>query len=436
MMLRRVRHRRDLAIDTGWGLFQEGSAVVTAIISFSLLARTLGGEQYGAYLGLIGLLTPAQAFAGRGGLSFLILEAIARDREDPRDVIGSTTAIALIAGSAMVVPVLLLARATVPLLSSVAVLLFISSELVFGNYSFSLIAVVQAKRSFGAAARLRGSIQLARAGLIVVLAVAGHLTIMGVAVGYTVMRALVAMILSFVVSRMIGRRIAIGRPRVSHIRGAATYSVELTANGIQQGSDLTVLNANNLALDAGLYGAAFRLITLGTTPIRALVGATHVRVLERGSGKGDNDQLGYAIRLAAMGLAWGVVFSVSALLAAPLVPKLMGSDFEGTAGMVRWLVPYALLVSVKNWPMNAIMGFGRRGVRAAIRVGNAVLAMSLYLVLIPSLSWKGAVIGTTITEATVVTASWATLVVLQRQHNKRSRSAADVGLDQKSTNER
>ena len=61
--------------------------------------------------------------------------------------------------------------------------------------------------------------------------------------------------------------------------------------------------------------------------------------------------------------------------------------------MTRWLAPLMIVRGFTHFPLNALMGLGHTLARLWCIVASATVAMVLYITLVPSMSWKGAVIG-------------------------------------------
>jgi len=127
------------------------------------------------------------------------------------------------------------------------------------------------------------------------------------------------------------------------------------------------------------------------------------------------------VRFAGATGAYGVAFAVVIVLAAPLLPILVGEDFKGSVNMVRWLSPLVLLRALTMFPLNALMGLGKTFLRSVIIVVNAIVAMIIYFALIPRWGWEGAVVGTMVSEGTLMISTWTALIMYQRR--------ADRGLE-------
>jgi O-antigen/teichoic acid export membrane protein len=64
--------------------------------------------------------------------------------------------------------------------------------------------------------------------------------------------------------------------------------------------------------------------------------------------------------------------------------------------------------------MNGLLALGHNPLRSRILVFNALFSISLYLLLIPTYSWRGAIIGTIISEVVAIALAWVFLVSKQR----------------------
>jgi O-antigen/teichoic acid export membrane protein len=162
---------------------------------------------------------------------------------------------------------------------------------------------------------------------------------------------------------------------------------------------------------------AYRVVQMGLLPLGAFIAATHTRILEQ-----VKDSRRYHLRLARrytviLG-AYSVVATALLILCAPLIPYLVGHQFDGSVDMTRWLAPLILLRSLAAAPMNGLLGLGRNTVRLIGMVVIAVISVVLYIVLVPTVGWKGAAVGTSLGEVLNVIFSWGALRHYQRKHDE------------------
>ena len=121
------------------------------------------------------------------------------------------------------------------------------------------------------------------------------------------------------------------------------------------------------------------------------------------------------------------------LLTAPVLPLLVGDEFDGSVEMIRWLVLWLPFKTVAQPPLAGLLGLGRLGVRLVILCATAGLSMALYLILIPDMGWEGAVIGTVVAEAALAALGGMALVWAQGKRDAElaaAKEAEDVAKTQ------
>jgi O-antigen/teichoic acid export membrane protein len=90
---------------------------------------------------------------------------------------------------------------------------------------------------------------------------------------------------------------------------------------------------------------------------------------------------------------FSVVAAIVFLVAAPLLPVVLGPAYASSVEVVRALCLLPLVLGAQTLISDALTGAGHQGVRASIQVLAALTACALNLVLIPAMGWKGAVIA-------------------------------------------
>jgi O-antigen/teichoic acid export membrane protein len=178
-------------------------------------------------------------------------------------------------------------------------------------------------------------------------------------------------------------------------------------------------------VDAGLYAASYRLVSLGLIPVKALVNSSHPRFLVDTPGA-RTEHLTRALRFTAPAAAYTLVATAGIVLIAPVVPRLLGGEYAGTAAIMVMLAPLVLFRSLALFPLNALLGLARYRMRLLVIFGCAVLNVGLNLVLVPRWSYHGAIVSTLVSEVVFFVAAWTCVAVAQRQHDQR-RSADEGG---------
>jgi O-antigen/teichoic acid export membrane protein len=404
-----------LARDSMWGMSLEAVSLLTSIVVFSLLGRSLGPIDYGAYVSVFTIVNPLVTLTG-SGVALSLMEHAVRRQEPLDQVARKSLTITLALGSVLSVIGIVVAMLIVDEMPVLAIVVIVIDQFIVSPMAMIAAATLQSASLFSLATKMRLTMTVARTLVVVSLFVFGALEVQT----YVLLNVTVLLLLAMASMRVVGRRLGFrflpGPFEKSMLKTNAGYSVSISAYSFQNDGDKTVMTANNLTVDVGLYSAAYRVVMMGMTPVNAFLSASHTTILEQAENvKGHHLRL--SIKYARLLTVYGLAFTVVAILVSPLLPLLTGDDFEGSVTMMRWLAPIVFFRALGATPINGLLGLGRMGYRTAINVTVALLSVALYVTMIPAWGWKGAVIATMIGEAVNVTMSWTALVLLQRKHD-------------------
>jgi O-antigen/teichoic acid export membrane protein len=402
-----------LAKDTLWGFGFEGITLFGMLVSFALLGRSLGTDGYGQYASLYAVLNPLGIVAG-SGVMLAQAQHVIRDGEDLERTTRSCVTMTVGIGAACTAVGAAVASQVVHGLAMSAVIAV--GLLEFVSYPAVLVAAntVQIRQGYAKSTPVRTIPIVARIVAIFVLFGLGRLSILSLGVTYLAITATLALFLSARVGARYGIRFWPGRVYHRHLKTSATYSAGISGLSLQNDGDKAVLASYGYATDTGLYSAAYKIVQFGLIPVGSFVSVTHQRFLQHEEGR-KGQHLARSIRFGSVCAVYGVLFSVGLLIAAPLLPLIVGDDFKESVPMVRVLAPLVLCRSLAMFPLNGLMGLGKTFARTLLLLGGAAVSMALYIVLIPHLQWKGAAVGTLIGEASLAVAAWWMLIVYQRR---------------------
>jgi O-antigen/teichoic acid export membrane protein len=420
-MIRRLWGAFDgLANDVMWSAALDVMAVFAALLSFTLFQLALPVESYGSYAGLYGLATTFSAITYSGpGLA--LIQRRVRFGDDLDDIQASFLSLALVAGVVSTVLAVGLSKLLIDL-SWLEILLVTASELFANSIILVCSWLVQAAVDFPAMIRVRMGAVVLKLIAVPALYFTGSLTILNLGAAYLVLYGLFALWLIFVHLPAVGYNLSFGRPSPEAVRSSGEFAVPLAASQIQLDGDKVALNAFNLEFDAGLYAAAYRVVLLGTLPLRVIGQAAFHRFLP----EGDDGRSGYHLRRSARLTAFmfaigcvvaGAIYGVLRL-AEPLIDVLIQDEYAGAKDIIPWLILFIPLMAISSTPTNGLLGLGRTKERAAVYLSSALLSVVLYIALIPGRGWEGAVIATLASEAYLAVASWAAMVYYQRLHDR------------------
>ncbi len=404
----RIRARlggaRETVADGAAGLVNEVGTLFATIVSFSLLGRRLGPSDYGSLVAMYSLIGIAICIAYIGpGLAMLQAAMGANLRAVAGHFFSEQM---LFSGLAFGV-VVVLAPVLVPAVPLTTFLMFLIAELV-GTALVTLAANLRIVASgFRSAVKLQLIPQIIKVVVIAALAIDGRLTLASYGLVYMVCSMLAGVSIFITVTRTLG---IVRRPKAikgEHVRTTLSISSTIWAMGLHDSGDKLVMSANRLGADVGLYAAAYRLLSLGNIPVNALATSSYRSFLDPAVG----NQKRRALQFSLLATLYTVCAAIGVILLAPIaLPILVGDKFDGSITMARWLAP---LLITRPWIMfasNALAGLDRVHARFLAHCTSAAVGMVVYIALIPSMSWRGAIIGSYVTDLVLIAAMWIILV--------------------------
>lgn len=425
--VRNLFRRGGVGHDTIWAAGYEGMAVLSALAGFAIISKGLGPERYLGYVAVYAIVGTLGSPA-YGGLILAVLQHAVRDKEDLHTVASSAMTLALASGAVMGAVAMAIAYKVAHGVPRVAIALIIVAEMILVPIINVVSATIQAYGRFPQAMQLRIVPMVLRIGGLVALYVADRVTLVAVGICLVAGYFVVVGVALVVGRRVLGFTVRPGVLMWRHVRTTFGYGLGISALSAQNDGDKAVLSAYSPAdvvalkkwnADGGLYSAAYRVVQLGFLPVNGLIAATHVRFLhaEDAASRGQTRK---AAQLSLLVLAYGALFSLGIWLVAPLIPIVLGEKYRGSLVMMKWLSPLVAFRSMAMFALNGLMGLGHVTLRTVLLVFGAVLSLAMYIALIPSMSWRGAVWGTLISESVLAATTWTALIVLERRAAQRA----------------
>lgn len=416
----RLWHAFDgLAGDTMWSAGLDLLSIISGLVSFVLLQQVLDAADYGRFAGLYGLATifSAVTYSGPG---LALVQRFFRFHQDPDDIRASFLSLALIAGVASSLVAVTLARFLIDL--SLAEIVVITASELFANSIIWVVSwLVQITAGFPAMIRVRMWPVLLKLVAVPLLYAAGHLTILNLGLTYLVLYSGAAIWLLLWKMPRLGYGSRLRRPSADVWRSSTVFAVPLAASQVQMNGDKVALNAFDMPTDAGLYAAAYRIVHLGSFPVRVIGQAAFHRFLGEGDDQVDGYHLRRATRLTGfiflVGLGCAGVLYFLLYVLTPVLDLIL--DYEGAKDIIPWLVLFIPLLAISGTPLNGLLGLGRTRERAQVYLSSAIVSMLLYVTLIPWLGWPGAVAATLVSETYLAVVSWSAMVHYQRVADRR-----------------
>jgi O-antigen/teichoic acid export membrane protein len=411
---RRVLRPGSLARNSLWMLSGQVTRALVQALYFICVARALGVEGYGAFLSVTALAAILLPYVGWGAGN-LMVQHTARDASVFRAWWGYAIEITLATGAlalllATAVGALLLPR-SVPL---GLVLSVAAADLIFLRLLDVAAQAYQAFERLRRTAQLQvlpSAFRLAAAALMLLLAGRSSPLLWGVL--YLASTAVCAVLVVALVSVELGTPVLRRSVRLQQSRTGFFFAVGQSAQGIYNDIDKTMLARLGELSAVGLYGAAYRMVDVAFVPVRAVLFAAYARFFEHGR-TGIEATFAFARRLVPGAAAYSVAAGLALYLAAPLLPLVLGREFESTVQAVQWLSVIPFLRALHYFAADTLTGADRQGVRSAVQVSVALANVGLNLALIPRYSWRGAAVASLICESLLVAGMWTSVWMVRR----------------------
>jgi O-antigen/teichoic acid export membrane protein len=408
-------HKSMLARNTGWMLLGLGLKLVIQALYFTVIARSLGPQNYGAFVGVVGLVGILLPF-GTLGSGYLLIKNVARNKNQFQKYLGAALLTTSLSSSVLFTLVVLASRFLLPVAIPIRLVMLVAASDLFGMSITGICGqAFQAFERLKWTASINVLLSASRLAAAVILVALYHnpsaLQWGSFYFGSTGILAMAA--LGMVFSKL-------GVPVFSLSRTAAEFregfyfSVSQSAQTIYNDIDKTMLAGLGTLEATGIYGAAYRLIDVSFAPVCSLLAAAYTNLFRIGLG-GISATLQYARPLILRALGYAAFVSIALLAGAGIVPHILGGEYRLTVEALRWLAILPMLKVVHFFLSDALAGAGYQGLRTFIQVGVAVFNVLINLWIIPIYSWRGAAWSSIASDALLTCGIGAAALVLSRR---------------------
>jgi O-antigen/teichoic acid export membrane protein len=428
--IQQVRQSK-LARNAGWMLVGQGFKLAVQAVYFIVIVRSLGVQNYGAFVGVVGLVGIFAPF-GSLGSGYLLIKNVARDRTRFRENWGAALLTTLLSSSLLFGIVLLLSLFLLPSTIPLRMVMLVAGSDLFGTsvtgicgqafIAFERMRWTAAFNVMQSASRMAAAIGLAT--------LQRHASALQWGSFYLLSTMVVAVIAVFAVL------VKLGSPKFESARTLAEvgeglyFSINQSAETVYNDIDKTMLARLGTLEATGIYGAAYRLIDVGFAPVWSLLAAAYPNFFRVGT-EGISATLRYAKPLLFRAMAYATFLGFIAVACAGIVPRVLGGEYQRSEEALRWLAVLPLCRTIHFFLSDALSGAGYQGLRTAIHVGVAIFNVLINLWIIPAYSWRGAAWSSIASDALLALAV-ATAVLLALRRSRTSpvgTKALEVGAE-------
>ena len=156
---------------------------------------------------------------------------------------------------------------------------------------------------------------------------------------------------------------------------------------------------------AGQYAAAYRVVMAASLPVNSLILAAAPRMFR--------DQAGSSSELSRTLLVVTLVYAALASLAmavlAPLIPRLLGGEFNQSVPFMRWLCLILITGCVRQLVTAQLTTSDQQYARNIIEICGLVLSLLLLALIVPRLGAYGAMIAVGMGDCLVIAAGYLSM---------------------------
>jgi O-antigen/teichoic acid export membrane protein len=389
-----------------WALGGYGLRLVIQAAYFIIIARCLGAGNYGAFIAVAALISAISPFVGLGSGN-LMVKNVARDKTLFQAYWGNGLLMTACTGLLLMGFVIGLCRVVLPQSIPLIVVVLVGiSDLIFVRVLDLAAWAFQSREMLSHNAQLNVLISLTRlVGIAGLALAASRSTVVAWSSVYLAGSVLAALIAVCWITFKFGwPRLALHSIRSESLEGLY-FSISLAAQTIYNDIDKVMVARLGSLESAGIYAVAYRLIEVAFLPIRALLNAAYVEFFRRGAA-GLQESVRYSRQLLLKSLAYPVFVFGMLLIAAPIVPHILGRGFGEATAALRWLSLLPLLKTLHYFVSDALTGAGYQRLRTFFQVGVAVFNALINLWVIPAHGWRGAAWSSLASDTLLALALW------------------------------
>jgi O-antigen/teichoic acid export membrane protein len=410
-----------LARNAAWLTVGQGGLKVLQAAYFVVIARTLGAGGLGAFAAATALSQLISPMAGLGSGNVLI-QHVARRREAFDHYWGGALTLTLVAGAISVGAAALVGRALLPATIATSLVICVAtSDLVFATVLFLCGQAYQAQEKMARTAQLPIVTTFLRLlAAFVFVATPGQHTAAQWGYYYLASTAISTATALWLTSRELGRPVIRFNYTTRDVRDGFYFAAGISAQNVYNDIDKVMLGRLVPDLSAtGIYSAAYRVIDVLLVPIRSIGQAAYPKFFKHGA-RGVRSSAKVAQQLLPPAVGYGTLAAIAMFLVAPLLPQLLGHDFDQAAGAVRWLSLLPILKSVQFAAADALTGAGFQATRTVLQVVVAGINIGINFPLITHYSWRGAAWSSLICDGLLAVSLWVLIFHLRKRADERA----------------
>ncbi|WP_319419239.1 oligosaccharide flippase family protein [Pleurocapsa sp. FMAR1] len=390
-----------------WTIFQ--SFILRLVIQgfyFVILARTFAPEKYGAYVGIVAIVSIFIPFAGWGS-GEVFIQNVARDRSLFREYFGATILKTLLFSSIFTALILIAYNFfSIPNISIYSVFFVTLANLTFLKFNDIARDAFMAVGLLNYTAKTIVLMSLNRfVAVLVFIAFFDQPSILTWCILYCVATFVSGAASIYLVIKLVGYpKFNLSRVK-QELRLGFAFAVSVSAQNIYNDLDKSMLAKLSTLEATGIYGAAYHILNVALTPIQSVALASFRKFFQHGA-SGIKGSFELCKKLLPLSLAYSLLAVVGLVVLAPLLPIILGSQYQASARALIWLSPTIFLRTMHFFAADTLTGANYQSSRTTAQVLVAIINGLLNFWLIPKYGWLGAIWATIASEFLLMVFLW------------------------------
>lgn len=384
-------------------------------IYFVILARTFAPGKYGAYVGIVAIVSILIPFASWGSEQ-IIIQNVSRQRSVFRESWGTGILKTLIFGSLFTSLILIgYSFFPIPGISIQVVFVVALANLIFLrlndlvrdsfvgvgllNYTAKIMFLVSLNRFFG---------------VLVLIALFDRPSILTWTIIYCIATFLAAVMSTYLLIKQVDYPKFVLSKVKEDLKLGFSFAIGISAQTIYNDIDKSMLAKLSTLESAGIYGAAYHILNVSFTPILSLAMASFRNFFQQGA-SGIKSSFKLCKKLLPMSIGYSLLAIVGLAIFAPLVPLILGSEYSDSTTALIFLSPSIFFRTMHIFAADTLTGADLQKVRSGSQVLVAIVNGLLNYWLIPLYSWRGAIWATLISECLLMIVLWVAVYIYSRK---------------------
>lgn len=384
-------------------------------VYFIILARSFEPERYGAYVGIVAIVSIFIPFASLGSGEVLI-QNVSRNRSLFREYWGTTILKIIVFGSTLITLILIVySFVPIPNISIYSVFFVALANLIFLRLNDAARDAFIAVGLMNYTARAIILVSLNRfLAAIVFIACFDNPSVLTWCVLYCIATCSASIMSMFLAFKQIDYPKFDLSTVKKELRLGLSFAISVSAQNIYNDLDKSMLAKLSTLEATGIYGAAYHILTVAFTPIQSVALASFRKFFQQGA-SGIKGSFALCKKLLPMSLGYSILAIAGLIIFAPLIPIILGAEYQNSAWALMWLSPAIFFKTMHFFAADTLTGANYQSVRSTAQVIVATINGLLNFWLIPIYSWYGAIWATIISEFLLTVFLWGAIYKYSRQ---------------------